>query len=187
MNAFHCSILIAGLLTAGCNQSQPPTGKGELPGHDAASQRDASNETASQADTSNNAPAKPAWRFEAIANQYRAAWGNAGSVDTITIGCDTDRRELVTYVSNLRRIGSEERLTLGLGGDAITMVAENLERVEDKNPIRASIGIPDNIDVLLASREPISGRYGNQEIGPFPPLPPSVARDLANACHVLQR
>lgn len=69
-------------------------------------------------------------------------------------------------VAGFRRIGSEDRLTLGAGNEAFALVAD----LSDPSPGVVAAG-PVDLDLLrrIGDRRPVSAVYGAQSVGPLRP------------------
>lgn len=88
-----------------------------------------------------------------------------GERQVFHIACLADPSRLQVIVSEVTPIGSEDRLTLGAGGDAFAMAAD----LEHTGPGVLAEGPIDPAFLEDLSRsEEISAMYGSQQVGPYP-------------------
>ncbi len=89
--------------------------------------------------------------------------GTPGQVPVLTLACARDPGELVVTLPGFTRVGSEERLTLGVGPEAHALVAQDVEAAEPgvvgKGAIHLSL-----LDSLVAPGAVISASYGTQTL-----------------------
>lgn len=129
---------------------------------------------------------------EAEPAQGRAemTWARRGNVMRLTgpgrrllivIACRPGSHALLVHVPSFTPVGSEERLSLGLGEEPVTLVADLVPR--QGNPgVNAEGGVPDNFGSLLAAANQITAHYGAQKVGPFPPVSAAEATVFAKGC-----
>jgi uncharacterized membrane protein len=103
----------------------------------------------------------------------------AGGGVTIRLFCPAGGRTLLVNVPAFRPIGSEERLSFGGAGDAVTLVADSGgDRL--RGGVSGSGPVPSELDRFLSG--PLSASYGAQTSGPHPVPPPAAAATFAAAC-----
>jgi hypothetical protein len=102
-----------------------------------------------------------------------------GGVTEMSIFCPQARTRLVVSVPKFKAIGSEERFSLALGDEPVTLVADPTRQ---KQGVTGEGAVPDNFSELLKKAERIGARYGNQQTGPHA-LPPKPLREaLSREC-----
>ena len=159
-NRIALSAFGAALLIAGCGES---SGGGNSETNSAA-------QPASQG---------PTWAFEGDGGGAMLALARTSGEVEIRIGCRSDARELLVNAPSFRPVGSEERMTVGSGGTAETLVANpSGDRV--RGGVTATGRVPDNLEALLSGE--IGANYGSQDSGPHPPLPSELLRRFVAAC-----
>lgn len=93
--------------------------------------------------------------------------------------CPAGGRRLIVNVPAFRPIASEERLSLGSGGDAVALVADS--RGDRQRGGVTGVGeVPADLGALVAG--PLSASYGAQRSGPHPPPPRALSRAFLAAC-----
>jgi hypothetical protein len=97
----------------------------------------------------------------------------------MSIACMEAPKRLVVSVPGLQPIGSEERFSLGLGNEPVTLVADPTRQ---KQGVIAEGAAPENFAELLESAAQIGGMYGTQQVGPYPAPPKSLVQSLARQC-----
>jgi uncharacterized membrane protein len=103
----------------------------------------------------------------------------ASGKPAIRLFCPARQGRLLVNVPSFRPIGSEERLSFGSGGEAVTLVADargdrGRGGVSGTGPVPAELG--------SIVRGPISASYGPQTSGPHPAPPAELARGFLAAC-----
>jgi uncharacterized membrane protein len=86
---------------------------------------------------------------------------------------------LLVNVPAFRPIGSEERLSVGSGGEAVALVADT-RGDRRRGGVSGTGRVPDGLLALLGRK--ISATYGAQESGPHPVPPATLAHNFAGAC-----
>lgn len=129
-------------------------------------------------------PAAPSADGEAVRWTYE---GNVlrllgpGRSLLMVLGCRQPGRQLLVHVPSFTPIASEDRLSLGLGEEPVTLVA-------DLAPRSGNLGIiatgesPGNLEALLVGARQITALYGTQRAGPYPSLSADVASSFARTC-----
>lgn len=93
--------------------------------------------------------------------------------------CPAGRHRLLVNVPAFRPIGSEERMSLGSGGEAVALVADS-RGDRQRGGVSATGPTPDNLQALIGG--PVAVSYGSQSSGPHPAPPAQSARAFAAAC-----
>lgn len=121
-------------------------------------------------------PAAGDWTFEPETAEGRRLIFHIGQADEVIIAC-RDANMLIE-VRDFRVIGSEDRLTVGAGGNATPLVAD-IELNEDGV---VATGPKDNALVgVLSLGQPIGLSYGASQ-RTLPPVPADLARVFSDAC-----
>ena len=94
----------------------------------------------------------------------------------ISLACPQD--QLSVDGATLDAIGSEDRLTLGVGGEAFALAAQP---VVGEPGVRALGPAPEGLYAAIARAGPLSLNYGAQVVT-APQLPVDLAARFANAC-----
>ena len=166
------------LLTAGCGREAPEAnGKLDLPqpsGPPVAQQVDA------KTPTSLSAPGRAAWESATGQPGTALRYVGADGKPLLSLACSGSPVRLAAHVPAFSPIGSEDRFSLGLGKEPVTLVAD---------PARQSGGgvtgegpVPNEFERLLKAAGEVSAVYGSSQAGPYPPPPKALADRLAEAC-----
>ena len=88
---------------------------------------------------------------------------------------------LLVNVNAFRPVGSEERMTFGSGGEAVTLVADSAG-----DTLRGGVSgqgpVPGTLRALLTGAEGLAVSYGAQTSGLLPPVPAAIARNFVTGC-----
>jgi hypothetical protein len=99
----------------------------------------------------------------------------------VTLACPRGSDELAVNVQAFRPVASEERMTFGAGGTAVTLVAD-----PRGDPRRGGVTgrgpVPEELPAILAAAEGITVNYGSQNSGPHPRPSARRARYLVSEC-----
>lgn len=104
---------------------------------------------------------------------------DARDVPTMTMRCAGDPAEFVVRVIGFTPIGSEERLSLGLGEEIVTMVADPEDR---SGGVVATTHDPAAIAGPLRAADAIVASYGAQNFGSVAPPAPEAINSLIESC-----
>jgi hypothetical protein len=122
-------------------------------------------------------PATPSWEVKIASGTTSLNLSSVEGAPLMTISCRTGH--LGVQVPSFTPIGSEERLSLGLGQEPVTLVAD----LRAKQPgVGAGGGVPENLEDLLERADRISAVYGSQQSGPYPAPAAAMKQQLAEAC-----
>ena len=88
---------------------------------------------------------------------------------------------LAVNVPGFTTIGSEDRFSLGLGNEPVTLVAD----LSAENGVAAEGPVPDNLEGLLEGADQVTALYGTQQVGPVGPPPPQLVDAFTDACEKL--
>ncbi len=143
------------LTLAACGRSEPPAPP-EAP-------QPPGPPTAPEAPATSEAPEAP----PAAAGAERLAFVDDAGEPRLLLDCLGGPRPMLrASVAEFRKIGSEDRLTLGAGNEAFALVAD----LSDPSPGVVASGAID-LDLLrrIGDRRPVSVVYGAQSVGPLRP------------------
>lgn len=117
--------------------------------------------------------ASPAPAASASAPELRVSQGG-----TLLMRLSCPAGQLTLQVPGFTPIGSEDRLTLGIGEEAVTLAAD----LERPGGVTGAAPAPDNLAALAARARTLSAVYGAQQAGPVPAPPPARWQALLAAC-----
>ncbi|MDO8295559.1 MAG: hypothetical protein Q7T19_03870 [Caulobacter sp.] len=131
------------------------------------------------------AGAKAQWGFAIGKNSVELAWLDDPTVAESPFRLICARGEgFMVVATAFSPIASEERLSVGAGGDAFALVA-----VAGKGPngplVRATGPADEPLLTALDSGQPIAASYGAQTFGPVAAPPPAVRRAFTQSCRKL--
>ena len=124
--------------------------------------------------------ASPNWELLSSGEGVSLALGTAGMPAIIRLFCPSAENMLKVNVQSLRPIGSEERLTIGTGKYAATLVADTRGDL-DLGGVSGIGAVPDNVAALFGG--PLMINYGAQNSGPHIAPPQNLAKDFVTACN----
>lgn len=88
--------------------------------------------------------------------------------------------KLIVTAPAFKPIGSEDRFSLGLGNEPVTLVADPTR--QSGSGVTAEAPAPDDLQALLGNSGQVSALYGTQQAGPYPAPSPQAAGALAAGC-----
>lgn len=106
--------------------------------------------------------------------------GRPESVDLRLVCAQGDG--FLAVLPKLKPVASEERLTIGAGGDAHALVATAAPR-----GVQASGPVTEGLLAAIESGQPISVNHGAQNAGPFASPPEALRRAFADSCRKFVR
>jgi uncharacterized membrane protein len=162
---------LGALLVAACGRGDSPPGEA-VPG---GSNSSVASPPVSEAAT---APAQR-WDLQSSGEGTALVLASDPGRPTLRLFCPSAQRRLVVNVPTFRPIGSEERLSLGSGGNVAALVADTRGDAE-RGGVTATGTVPHDLEALI--RGPVSVSYGAQSSGPHAPPPASLLRDFVTAC-----
>lgn len=127
------------------------------------------------------APDAPTLRWETIASGEGAALMLLGEGDAqlFHLACLSSPARMTVQVPGFRVVGSEERLTLGVDGEAFGLVADTLST---QPGVRAEAAIDPEFLRRLPLSDDIGAMYGSQQAGPYPAPPDELTEGFVTAC-----
>lgn len=120
------------------------------------------------------------WELLSSGEGVALALGTPGRPAIVRLFCPSAEDRLKVNVQSFRPIGSEERLTIGTGKYAATLVADT-RGDPDLGGVSGTGGVPDNLAALF--KGPISVNYGAQNSGPHIAPAQNLAKDFVTACN----
>jgi uncharacterized membrane protein len=93
--------------------------------------------------------------------------------------CPAGGKRLMVNVPGFRPIGSEERLSVGSGGEVAALAADS-GGDRQRGGVSGTGAVPDDLAALLGG--PVSASYGAQRSGPHPAPPRALAGAFVAAC-----
>lgn len=125
------------------------------------------------------------WGFAIGKNSVELAWLPDPAVAAAPMRLICARGEgFMVVASAFTPIDSEERLSIGAGGDAFALVATAGKGA--KGPLVRATGPADEpLLAALGSGRPIAASYGAHTFGPVAPPPPAVRRAFTESCRKL--
>ena len=105
--------------------------------------------------------------------------GQGGRLE-MSMSCPSVPKRLVVSVPHFSPIGSEDRFSLALGEEPVTLVADPTRQPQPG--VTAEGAVPDNFAALLDDAGEIGALYGTQRSGPHPAPPEALRKALAEEC-----
>ncbi len=161
------TLLTAAILLAGCGQREPAEQDNAGP---IAAPAQAGNPQAMAIDAR--------WDLQSSGEGVALAL-ISGEAAVVRLFCAAGAKQLIVNVPAFRPIGSEERMSLGSGGEAHALVADPRGDAQ-RGGVTASGAVPANLAVLISG--PVSVNYGAQTSGPHSAPPANLAAAFVGAC-----
>jgi len=95
----------------------------------------------------------------------------------MALTCSAGR--LRAQVPGFTPVGSEDRLTLGVGEEPVALVAQLDARASG---VVGEAPVPEGLERLFEQAESVSAVYGRQQSGPHPAPPEALKEQLVEAC-----
>ena len=125
------------------------------------------------------APGAAGWDLQSSGEGVALALLGAGGQTAVRLFCPAGTHRLIVNVPAFRPVGSEERMSLGSGGDAVALVADSRDDAQGGG-VSATGPVPDNLFALIGG--PVAVNYGSQNSGPHPAPRVQSTRAFAAAC-----
>jgi hypothetical protein len=107
----------------------------------------------------------------------------ANGAPVMQLACTRDPAEMTLVVDRFRPVGSEDRLTLGVGEEPFVFVADL--RTERPSGVEAAAPISEALLERLEAAQSVSAVYGAQQVGPHIPPDAEAARIFSSACRAV--
>jgi len=122
----------------------------------------------------------PAWESAASGEGMSLRLVQPNGKLVVSIACLGRPARLVATVPSFTAIASEDRFSLGIGAEPVTLVADPTRQ---KQPgITAEGAVAEELDRLFADAAQISAVYGKQRVGPHPAPDAALKEQFAEAC-----
>lgn len=107
----------------------------------------------------------------------------SASVQTppIRLSCARDPAEFRVAVEKIIPIGSEDRLSVGFGGEPFALVVTT-ESLTAPEGVEATGPITQDLLIVLQTATKIQGVYGASQFGPYDAPPPAMLSAFAQGC-----
>ncbi len=126
----------------------------------------------------------PQWAFALGVNSVELAWLTDAATAEAPLRMICARVDGFMVAATFKHIESEERLSVGAGGDAFALVAVAAEG--SGGPfVKATGPIEESLLAAIESGQPISASYGAQTFGPVEAPPEAMRRAFADTCRKL--
>ena len=125
-------------------------------------------------------PGEGGWESVASGEGIALRFVAPGGKLLLSIACLGMRQQLVAAAPGFSPIGSEDRFSLGLGQEPVTLVADPTRQAA--GGVTAEGGVPPNFEDLLEDAEQVSALYGTQSVGPLPAPAKALREALAKSC-----
>lgn len=152
----------AAILLASCGAEPAPQESSRSQGQQAKLPEPSGPPVVQQAEKADN-KGQGALGWQASGNALRLA----APEGTLLMGLTCSGGKITAHVPGFTPIGSEDRFSLGIGAEPVTLVAD-LEGRQDRG-VRAEGAAPPNFAALISGSGPITAQYGAQKLGPYPP------------------
>lgn len=117
------------------------------------------------------------WRTIATGEVAGLTYADGSNRAVITLACRAG--ELRVLVPGFRKIGSEDRLTVGAGDEAFALVAD---LASSEPGVLATGAIPPDLINRIAREQTIAATYGTQTIDPLPGPGAETSLAFISAC-----
>ena len=125
-------------------------------------------------------PSTPVWESAASGEGMSLRLVQPDGKLGLSIACLGRPAQLVATVPSFTALAREDRFSLGIGDEPVTLVADPTRQ---KQPgISAEGGVAEDLDRLFAEADQISAVYGRQQIGPYPAPDTAQKEQFAKAC-----
>jgi hypothetical protein len=98
----------------------------------------------------------------------------------LSLACLGRPARLVATVPSFTAIGSEDRFSLGLGKEPVTLVADPTRQAQ--LGLTAEGPATEEVDRLLADADQVSAIYGSQQLGPYAAPNAALKEQFADTC-----
>ena len=126
------------------------------------------------------APAAGGWDLQSAGEGSALVLLSASGEPAVRLFCTAAADRLLVNVPGFRPVGSEERMSVGSGGEVVALVADT-RGDRHRGGVTGTGDVPANLAVLIAG--PVAVNYGAQNSGPHPAPPADLARSFVLACN----
>lgn len=125
------------------------------------------------------APSTGGWDLQSSGEGAALALLSASGATNVRLFCPAGANRLLVNVPGFRAVGSEERMSVGSGGEVVALVADT-RGDRQRGGVTGTGAIPANLAALIAG--PVAVNYGAQNSGPHTAPPAGLARSFVAAC-----
>jgi hypothetical protein len=122
---------------------------------------------------------EPAWESVASSGASTVRLTEPSGAVLMSIACVSDPRRLVVTVPGFTHVGSEDRFSLGIDREPMTLVADPTKQ---RGGVTGEGAVPEDFSALLKGARQISAHYGSRKAGPYPAPPEALREALVEAC-----
>ena len=169
-----CAATIAGLALAGCQKKDEASGSGEPTQKTVTAPPVAGQTTSGQP--------QAYWRSASNEEGDSISYADDASGSTIVLACPTGSGKLYVNVPSFKPVSSEDRMSMGSGG-AVTALVADPNRETNAGGMTGVAAVPSDLGKILPGEGGLSISYGNQKIGPLPPVPAEMAVIFEEGCY----
>ncbi len=159
-------LMIVVLLLASCGKTQDPVAV-------------AATEPVAAAARETDATSSALWDMQSSGEGTALIVADSAGKTTLRLFCAAGSGKLLVNVPGFEPISSEERMSLGQGGEAETLVAGS-SGDSARGGVTGEGPVPGNLVMLLSG--PVSVSYGEQVSGPHPAPSVDMVKAFAGAC-----
>lgn len=123
---------------------------------------------------------EPVWESAASGDGMSLRLVRSDGTLVLSIACLGRPARLMAIAPGFTPIGSEDRFSLGIGDEPVTLVADPTR--QNQTGVTAEAVAGEDLDRLLDDAVRISAVYGSQRIGPHPAPVAALKAQLAEAC-----
>src|SRR5687767_4596721 len=127
------------------------------------------------------APTAPGLRTDASGEGDALFLAGSDGIRRVSLFCPAETEDILVNVAGFQPIGSEERMSFGSGGIAVTLVADP-RGDGGRGGVTGRGRLPDELAAILAGPEGLSVAYGAQSSGPHAAPEPEAARRFLLGC-----
>jgi hypothetical protein len=124
--------------------------------------------------------AGPRWRVEVTSSGIALAMDDESGAEAARLACVRDPARMTVVVEAFRAIGSEERLSFGVDGEAFVFVADPM--ADRPSGVQAETAISGELLGMLEEAREVSAMYGAQQFGPHPAPDAEIRARFVEAC-----
>lgn len=125
---------------------------------------------------------KAYWRSASNEEGDSLRYTDAATNNTVVLACPTGSGKFYVNVTNFTPVSSEDRMSIGNGGIVTALVADP-NRETNAGGMTGVAPVPTDLSKLLPGEAGLSVSYGNQKLGPLPPVPAEMAAIFEEGCY----
>ena len=125
-------------------------------------------------------PSAPAWESAASSEGMSLRLVQPDGKLVLSLACLGRPAQLVATVPSFTAIASEDRFSLGIGTEPVTLVADPTRQT--RPGLTAEGAVTEEVDRLFADADQVSAVYGSQQLGPYPAPNAALKEQFAETC-----